>query len=67
MSISTAYRKATIPKVRLYGTDRMLRALNYNRDSDMKKLLLSVMTSIREFSSGAEQFDDITMVGLRWA
>lgn len=50
----------------MYGTDRMLRALNYNRDSDMKKLLLSVMTSIREFSSGAEQFDDITMVGLRW-
>ena len=51
---------------KMYGTDRMLRALNYNRDADMKKLLLSVLTSVREFSSGAEQFDDITMLGLRW-
>ena len=51
---------------KLYGTDRMVKALNHEREANMKTLLLKVLTSLKEFSAGTEQFDDITMLGIRY-
>jgi len=51
---------------KLYGTDRMVKALNREREANMKTLLLKVLTSLKEFSAGTEQFDDITMLGIRY-
>ncbi|WP_373163570.1 SpoIIE family protein phosphatase [Agathobaculum sp. Marseille-P7918] len=49
----------------LYGTDRMLAALNQNCDLDPEKLLHQVKTNIDRFVGSAPQFDDITMLSLQ--
>ena len=49
----------------LYGTDRMLTALNRNCDLDPKKLLHQVKADIDDFVGAAPQFDDITMLSLQ--
>ncbi len=54
--------EATSPDLELYGTDRLLEALNKNPEAESKEILESVKNSIDEFVSGAEQFDDITML-----
>ena len=50
----------------LYGTDRMLEALNKDPDANPEQLLKNVRESIDEFVKGAEQFDDITMLSLKY-
>ena len=49
----------------LYGTDRMLAALNRNRDLAPEKLLHQVKADIDCFVGSAPQFDDITMLSLQ--
>ncbi len=49
-----------------YGTDRMLAALNRSKDQPMTKLLPGVKADIDAFAGGADQFDDITMIGFRY-
>ncbi len=49
-----------------YGTDRMISALNENKDLTMEELLKSVKASQDEFVGEADQFDDITMLGFRY-
>ena len=49
----------------LYGTDRMLSALNRLRDEPPETLLPGVKADIDAFVGAAPQFDDITMLGLR--
>ena len=49
----------------LYGTDRMLAALNRNRDLDSEALLHQVKADIDCFVGSAPQFDDITMLALQ--
>ncbi|MBR1735837.1 MAG: SpoIIE family protein phosphatase, partial [Firmicutes bacterium] len=46
-----------------FGTDRMLEALNDVQNTGMQHLLSCVRTRIRNFVDGADQFDDITMLG----
>ena len=46
----------------LYGTDRMLSALNRCRDEELKDVLADVRSDIDDFVGEAEQFDDITML-----
>ena len=46
----------------LFGTARMLAALNAAPDADCAGTLENMMNSIRTFVDGAEQFDDITML-----
>ena len=48
----------------LYGTDRMLSALNASGACKPKKLLDAVKTDIDRFVGDAPQFDDITMLCL---
>lgn len=49
----------------LYGTDRMLRALNSSRNSTPEELLHDIKTDIDRFVGRAMQFDDITMLALQ--
>ena len=46
----------------LYGTDRMLAALNAGKDLTCKELLESVHKDVDDFVGDANQFDDITML-----
>ena len=58
--------EATNSNNELMGTERMLEALNRQPDADPHEVLLNVMDGITEFVNGAEQFDDITMLCLRY-
>lgn len=49
-----------------YSTDRMLEALNLNPDAAPEQLLEQVRTSVDEFVGDAPQFDDLTMLALRF-
>ena len=49
----------------LYGTDRMLAALNRNCELGPEKLLHQVKADIERFVGAAPQFDDITMLSLQ--
>ena len=46
----------------MYGTDRMLKVLNHNKDVSLKTLLKAVRKDIDLFVGDAPQFDDITMM-----
>ncbi len=48
----------------LYGTDRMIDALNRAKDKPVKELLEYVHADVDSFVGGADQFDDITMMTL---
>ena len=50
----------------LYGTERMLSALNSEPDAQPEQVLGNVMNDINGFVDGAEQFDDITMLCIRY-
>ena len=50
----------------LFGTDRMLRALNRQKNVDPRRVISSMMAEIRDFAGGAKQFDDITMLCFRY-
>lgn len=50
----------------LLGTDRMLDALNRNPDAEPEAVLANVSAGIKEFVQDAEQFDDITMLCLKY-
>ncbi|SKB72925.1 Stage II sporulation protein E (SpoIIE) [Lachnospiraceae bacterium] len=58
--------EATNSDQELYGTERMLAALNSEPDALPEKILSNVMNDINGFVNGAEQFDDITMLCLRY-
>lgn len=57
--------EATSKEKELYGTARMLDALNQKENADAKELLLTVRADIDLFVGEAEQFDDITMLALK--
>ena len=48
----------------LFGTDRLLEAMNKNKDSTPKDLVKNIRASIDEFVGEADQFDDLTMLVL---
>ena len=48
----------------LFGTERLLAALNKDKNADPKALLQNVKSAVDEFVGNAEQFDDMTMLGL---
>ena len=50
----------------LYGTERMLNALNAAKDLTPHELLRSVRADISEFVGTAPQFDDLTMMCIRY-
>ena len=58
--------EATNANTELFGTDRMIDALNTNTDADPKEVLRIVRTSVDDFVGVAEQFDDLTMLCLEY-
>lgn len=57
--------EATDKDNRLYGTDRLLRALDSAGDCGPEELLAAVKADIDAFVAEAPQFDDITMLSLK--
>ena len=53
-------------KAEAYGTGRLVQRLNRQRNSTQQKTLEDVLQDIRNFAGSAEQFDDITMLGLTY-
>ncbi|SFI22674.1 5TMR of 5TMR-LYT [Pseudobutyrivibrio sp. OR37] len=49
-----------------YGTERMLEVLNTTANISMEETLNKVSASVNSFKGGAEQFDDITMLGFEF-
>ncbi len=58
--------EATNEQKELYGTERMLAALNKDPDAQPEQVLGNVTQDINSFVDGAEQFDDITMLSFRY-
>ena len=50
----------------LFGTERMLEALNQNKDGSAKEVIQGVLEAVESFVAGAEQFDDITMLCIEY-
>ena len=59
--------EAINPKKEAYGTDRLVSKLNKVKIFSQKAMLESVLQDIRNFAENAEQFDDITMLGMTYA
>ena len=58
--------EATNAANELFGTERMIQALNKNPDAAPEQVLRNVTEGINAFVAGAEQFDDITMLCLQY-
>ena len=58
--------EATNMRNELFGTSRMLDALNEDPDAAPEKLLRDLRQAIDAFVGDVPQFDDITMLGLRY-
>ena len=50
----------------LFGMDRILDALNASPDVSLRKLMKNVKASVDGFVEDAPQFDDLTMLCMRW-
>lgn len=57
--------EATEANLELYGSDRMLEALNQDPNATPQTLLENVHKSIKQFTQEMAQFDDITMLCLK--
>lgn len=58
--------EATDSRNELFGTERMLEALNRDPTADPQDLLQQVRAEIDSFVGDAPQFDDMTMLGLKY-
>ena len=58
--------EANNQKKELFGEERMLKALDRNFNGDMTELDHNVRNSIEEFIDGTPQFDDITMLCMKY-
>ena len=58
--------EATDAKNRMFGTDRMLCALNSEQEAGPEQILANVRKSVDAFVQDAEQFDDLTMLCLEY-
>ena len=58
--------EATDARNELFGSERMLAALNSDPEADPEQLLHNVRAAIDAFVGDAPQFDDITMLGFRY-
>ena len=58
--------EATDANQQMFGTDRMIQALNTATDKDPGAILESVKNAVSSFVGNAEQFDDLTMLCLEY-
>lgn len=57
--------EATNAQNELFGTERMLAALNKSPNSPPKELLANMKQVVDDFVGEAPQFDDLTMLGVK--
>ncbi len=57
--------EATNAQNELFGTDRMLDALNIDPQANPKTLLENMKNAVNEFVGNAPQFDDLTMLSIK--
>ena len=58
--------EATGENREMFGEERLIAALNEVRDRSPKEIIEHVKKRLDEFSAGSEQFDDITMLCLKY-
>ena len=58
--------EATDSENQLFGTDRMVKALNEIPNATPEEILKNVRKNVDEFVNGAEQFDDLTMLCIEY-
>ena len=58
--------EATDKDLKMYGHNRVLEVLNANIDAEVRELDKAVRASVEEFVDGAEQFDDMTTLCIRY-
>ena len=58
--------EATNAENELFGTERMVAALNRHADERVEALLPALQAELDTFVAGAPQFDDITMLAMRY-
>ena len=58
--------EATDASQQMFGTDRMLEALNGDPDASPEQVLENVRRAVDGFVQAAEQFDDLTMLCLEY-
>ena len=58
--------EATDANQQLFGTDRMVSALNREPDASPQQILRNVHQAVDQFVGSAEQFDDLTMMCLEY-
>ena len=58
--------ESTNAKKEMFGNDRMIRVLNEKPEASPKEILDNVSKAVDAFVSGAEQFDDMTMLCLEY-
>lgn len=58
--------EAADPAYNMFGTEGMLASLNRDPEVPLKDLLQTLREDISRFADGAEQFDDITMLGFEY-
>ncbi len=58
--------EATNAENELFGTERMLKAMNADTDAAPEKVLKNVRRAVDAFVKDAEQFDDLTMLCLEY-
>ncbi len=59
--------EATSAEDKLFTTDRMIETLNRAPDGSPRELLENMKSAIDDFVAGADQFDDLTMMSIRFA
>ena len=58
--------EATDGQNRLFGTDRMIEALNREPEASPEQTLKNVQAAVDDFVKDAEQFDDLTMLCIQY-
>jgi serine phosphatase RsbU (regulator of sigma subunit) len=58
--------EATNADEELFGTKRMIEALNSDPDAEPQDVLKNVRTAVDAFVNDADQFDDLTMLCLEY-
>ena len=58
--------EASNVKDELFGTERMLDALNADRYAPVEEMLRNVRKAVSVYTEGAEQFDDLTMLAVEY-
>jgi serine phosphatase RsbU (regulator of sigma subunit) len=58
--------EAVNPKEEFLGCDRMIKALNTDPDRNVEDTIEGMTQSIADFASGADRFDDVTMLCFKY-